>query len=620
VATTAAAPAPAEEYGPVRRSETLWSIAERVRPDESVSMHQMMMALLRENPDAFVNGNMNLLKAGSTLKVPGREEILSMSASEALAETQRQYSEWEAMAGAGTDAAERDAETAAPGPSAETAQAAAADTASGARLQLVAPEGDAVEGAAMPGDPQAAASASAADAELAQQLALATEEAAASKAQSSELQSRVDDLEAQVATMKRLLELKDEALAGLQNQVASGDTEAQGMPETPVAAAVSEEAAVADMAGEAATDDKADGTATAAPAEEDVTAETLPGAGAEQATAAAGTTPAPAEPVEPVWSVAGIMAMVSGNPVLAAAAGGALLLLIGIIWLARRRRDSDDGFDDEMPLASRLAGDADQAGRGWPQPVFDIREEADAPVPEAPVAQDEEPLENDPVTEADVYLAYGRIQQAEDVLQAAQQRDPDNEAIHLKLMEVYHIAGNTASFDRAAAEFRAGVEEDDPRWLKIASMGYTMAPHNELYRAGAPADEIRKATAPQESDTPDVAEAADNSIDFDMDLSGMDSVSGTVTEDDLGLDLNEPARKTEDQPETIEYGLDELEEEESYDGMLASEDEVTTKLDLARAYIDMDDKDSARSILGEVMEEGNAAQKQEAEKIFAQIA
>jgi len=47
---------------------------------------------------------------------------------------------------------------------------------------------------------------------------------------------------------------------------------------------------------------------------------------------------------------------------------------------------------------------------------------------------------------------------------------------------------------------------------------------------------------------------------------------------------------------------------------------VTTKLDLARAYIDMDDQDSARSILGEVIQEGNAEQKEEAESIIAKLA
>jgi pilus assembly protein FimV len=57
---TAAAPS-ADNYGPVRRNETLWNIAKRVRPDNDISIDQMMHALLRENPHAFMNNNINQL-------------------------------------------------------------------------------------------------------------------------------------------------------------------------------------------------------------------------------------------------------------------------------------------------------------------------------------------------------------------------------------------------------------------------------------------------------------------------------------------------------------------------------------------------------------------------------
>ncbi|MCK5361101.1 MAG: hypothetical protein KAJ95_10770, partial [Gammaproteobacteria bacterium] len=68
----------ADEYGPIRRSETLWEIAKDVRPDRDISMDQMMIALQRANPQAFIRDNINNLKMGVTLRVPGRDEILSM--------------------------------------------------------------------------------------------------------------------------------------------------------------------------------------------------------------------------------------------------------------------------------------------------------------------------------------------------------------------------------------------------------------------------------------------------------------------------------------------------------------------------------------------------------------
>ena len=73
-----AAPRDGAEYGPVRRRETLWAIAERVRPDGSVSMNQMMIALFRANPGAF-DGNVNRLRAGAILRVPPRQDIASIS-------------------------------------------------------------------------------------------------------------------------------------------------------------------------------------------------------------------------------------------------------------------------------------------------------------------------------------------------------------------------------------------------------------------------------------------------------------------------------------------------------------------------------------------------------------
>lgn len=560
-ATVTVAPAASDGYGPIRRNETLWSIAERVRPDRDISMHQMMLALLRANPEAFVNNNMNMLKAGVTLKIPEREEILSFSAREALAESQRQYREFK------SDKAAPDVAAATP----EEAPAPADTPAATARLQLVAPEGDAVEGAAMPGDPGTATAEPGSVADLTQQLALATEEAEAGKAQSGELQARVDELEQQIETMKRLLELKDDALASLQNEAATADDTVGAENQPAAEPAVSPDAAAAE----------------------------------------------PEAAATPADMLAGIVRKVMDNPVIAGVGILAALLLGVFLWLANRRKDDEDMFDEEMSLDSHLASRPDTPERTWQQPAYDVQE----PVPQ----QEEEPVshdtaENDPVTEAEVYLAYGRIQQAEDVLQAALEKEPDNDAIRFKLLEVYHIAGNTAAFEQAASDFRDGVTEDDERWIRVASMGHAMAPHNKLYSVGTPQQDNTIEFKRQEDNPDDHEQPQDNSIEFDMDLSGMDAVSAQTGDDDFGLDLGESRASDHNQPETIEYGLDELEDEGSFDGTLASEDEVTTKLDLARAYIDMDDKDSARSILGEVMEEGNAEQKQEAEKIYSQIA
>jgi pilus assembly protein FimV len=528
------APAAADEYGPIRRSDTLWSIADRLRPDSGVSVQQMMQALLRANPRAFINNNINQMKAGVTLKLPGREEILSMSAREALAESRRQYSEWKAANAAASvpEPAPAAPAQAAPEPAVDEATEAAAATEAvpepeaaavpaESRLSLVAPEGDSVAGAAAPGDEADAEIEPGSIADINMQLALASEEAEAGRAQSRELESRVAELEQQIDTMKRLLELKDHALAQLQGSAAN------------------EQAA---PAGEA------DVSASESLAEDE--------------------------------GPRGIMGRLMDNPLLAGAGVLVAILLGGFLWAANRQKNQAGMFDEDLPLGKRLDQEAGRDAQKH-SPSIDVNEQSWAGDEEQPVNAGEQ----DALSAADVYLAYGRIQQAEDVLQAALQDDPDNDACQLKLLEVYHTAGNVVAFERAASDYRDGVTADDSRWLKVAEMGRALAPHNDLFMV-----------------------ATDSGAEFDMDLTGMDHAPATGGNYDK-------------LPDSIDFGLDDAGvDEQSEEGLLASEDEVTTKLDLARAYIDMDDQESARSILGEVMQEGNADQKQEAEKIFGQLA
>ncbi len=83
-------------YGPVEPGETLWSIAEQVRPDRSVSVQQMMLAILDANPRAFWSNNVNSLNKGAILRVPTRAEIVVRSKRDAVAEASRQWKEWQA--------------------------------------------------------------------------------------------------------------------------------------------------------------------------------------------------------------------------------------------------------------------------------------------------------------------------------------------------------------------------------------------------------------------------------------------------------------------------------------------------------------------------------------------
>src|SRR5690606_8149416 len=98
----AAAPsrAAAGEYGPVAPGETLWDIARANRDDGAVSLNRMMLALLRANPDAFADGNINALKRGAILRMPSDEELAAVgSRAEIAAEVGRQAEAWRSSRG-----------------------------------------------------------------------------------------------------------------------------------------------------------------------------------------------------------------------------------------------------------------------------------------------------------------------------------------------------------------------------------------------------------------------------------------------------------------------------------------------------------------------------------------
>lgn len=555
-ASVARAPA-ADSYGPIRRSETLWNIAKRLRPDSSISMDQMMLALQRANPNAFINNNINNLKAGAVLAVPDRDEILAIHTSEATRETSRQYSEWKSARAESEATADEPEST-----------AGSADAVTETRLQLVAPEADAVETAAaagtrgdesQPGD--------AGGNELEQQLAMAAEEAEANRAQSGELQTRVTELEDQVADMQRLLELKNAQLASMQNRQTGAD----------------------------------DALQTGADAAESA-----------EPTATADAAVADAEPVVDRTVMEGPDGLVDRlleNPILTVLGVVVAMVLGGFLWASTRQRKHDDLFSEEPTMASRLSESREAA-----EPVIEPESRA---LGEALALDADEigPLESDaegdPLTEADVFIAYGRVQQAEDVIQDALRKSPEDGELKIKLLEIYHAAGNAAAFDTHADGFRRSIDADGPVWNKIAVMGHQLSPDNPAYASASANDS-----------------GLDADVDFDMDLSGMEDethAGDATVDEDLGLDYADTGVSANELPESIEFSLDDQDEKpdalaaDEDEGLLDSSDEVSTKLDLARAYIDMGDPDSARNILEEVLEEGNEEQKNEAENLFSKV-
>ena len=191
-----------DEYGLTGPGDTLWTIALKVRPDTSVSVQQTMLALQRANPEAFINNNINLLKAGHVLRIPDLNEIRVETIEEAIAEVRVQNEEFEDYkTGAVT---QLDARRTA---SRDTARGTAADD---GELKLLA--SDQTDGARSGADDALVA-------ELQDSLAVAREDLDRARRANTEINVRLDDLASQVETLNEIVKLKDDQLAALRAEL-----------------------------------------------------------------------------------------------------------------------------------------------------------------------------------------------------------------------------------------------------------------------------------------------------------------------------------------------------------------------------------------------------------------
>ncbi|MEJ2575739.1 MAG: FimV/HubP family polar landmark protein [Gammaproteobacteria bacterium] len=573
--------APVSEYGPVQANETLWTIAERVRPDAGVSVTQVMMALLAANPQAFVDGNVNNLLRGQILRVPSRDEMLGISRAEAQAMFRQQQDEW--LAQRGRPPAPAAEETPTPAAAAAAAPVETeVDAAAEAAPEAKPPQDQLRIASARPGDMDIAPGASegvVADdpalADLGNQVLLAREEAESTRQEAEALRVRIDRLREQLEDMQRLLTLKDDQLARLQAGVAE-PAEAPLAAEAPVPEVAAGEpalppepepdAVVEDVPGQAATDEAGDALPAEVPAEAEVLpAEPMPsvaeggeepvGEGAPAAietpteptetivgsaepavdeivvgeepvdepvaAPAAGQDVAPAEePAAPAPVVAepapvddkpAFLKQLS-TPVVAGALGVVVLigLLLGLL-VARRGRQRSEAAETAAPVV--VGGAA--AAAAEPSALSEL-------APAVTEAGGDELDEVDPVAEADVYIAYGRYQQAEKLLREAMEDQPDRLALRHKLLEVFYATRDASGFVRLAGEMMAdGKDQADPAaWEQVKEMGHELDPENPLFATAADvAAAERAAQAAQEPEGDDLGlddlELADLAMDED---------------------------------------------------------------------------------------------------------
>ena len=516
----------------VKQGDTLSRIAREAKI-EGVALEQVLIGLFRANPDAFQGKNMNRLKAGKILTMPSKESLEEVAAPAARKEVIAQAQDWNAYRRklAGVTAQEPVAEA--------PAQAAVAGKITAKVEDKAAKPVDnkdqvKVSKAVTPGtQPPAVKKASEEEERVAREKAL------------KDSADRVAQLEKNVNDLKTLADLKNKQLAQTQATAKPADSApvtkapeaakpaTPATPATPTVPVVETKPAAPVVAAPTGSKDPAAPSGPAPVAAPGISAPTAAAPALTPAPDAAkpADTPMPkpkpkAPPPPPVEEDGGLLPMLAG-------AVAVLVAGIGGLVFYRRRKAANAG---EMPVVSPSLGEASLGANSVFRATGGQSIDTSAATPAVtdfsqtgPGAIDTD--EVDPVAEAEVYMAYGRDAQAEEILLEALQKDSKRLAIHLKLLEIYSQRKSAKQFETLATELYSQTGGNGVEWEKAVAMGAKLDPANPLYSSGSGASPFAGAaavTAAASSFNPDATVVASSGmtppaapvsdISFDLDV------------------------------------------------------------------------------------------------------
>ncbi len=543
----------------VKKGEYLRKIAAETQYP-GVSLDQMLVAIFRSNKDAFINDNMHRLKAGKILDIPGRDAVAAVDAREARKIISVQTTDFNAYrqklaaAAAGAEAPKEEA----------TRQAVTGKIA--AKVEDKAPAPTEIKDQL-----KVSKADTAKDTRTAQGKIAALEEDLVAKEKAlKEAQSRQADLEKNLKELQNLLELKNQNLADLQKQATA--KAAPSAPESPpVLLPVKPEAApaVAAPAPAAAIKPAEKKPAEAAkpvepvaakPAEDVKPAETGKPAAPPKPAMSSKKTPPPPPPPEPDF-----LDELMGNP--AILGGGVLVLgLLGFIAYRQRKKKQLEGAEAQPTTTANLTANSVFGATGG-QSVDTTGSSMATDFSQASIGAIDADEGVDPVAEADVYMAYGRDAQAEEILLDALKTDPTRTAIHVKLLEIYAGRKNNKQFETLASDLYAQTGGVGGDWEKAAAMGLKLDAANPLYGGAATGDRqaihtdttvIVPAGEKQLRDTwtmpgelSQIAEAVEKgaaTVVLERPVEGAAEVPSAAPTLDFDLDLGSPAAPTAASP------------------------------------------------------------------------
>ncbi|MEX8493810.1 FimV/HubP family polar landmark protein [Sphaerotilus sp.] len=531
----APAPAPAADVATagtgtayrVKSGDTLSNVASKLQV-EGISLDQMLVGLYQGNTQAFIGNNMNRLRSGAVLTVPSAQQLGSVDAREARRLVHVQSANFNAyrqrLAGAVPEQTKPVEPTRKSGGQVRTevVESGAAGAAKPDRLQLDKPKTTGKGQAATP------------------------EETVVKQRAEKEASSRVNELARNLDELKKLQAASGAAAAGTGKAAASGPAVVAKAPEKPV------EPASTPVAAKPVVPASAPMVVAAASAKEPLPIVASAPAPAVVASAASAPTVAPAasRPAVPMDTAPAeepsLIESLSENPMLLPGAGLILAILAGLGYYRLRGKNKDEAGVTSF-LESRLQPDSFFGASGGQR--VDTRDAAGTPSSMSySLSQIDAIGDVDPVAEADVYLAYGRDLQAEEILKEAMRANPERLAIRTKLLEVYAKRRDTKGYELLAGELYGLTGGQGEDWVRAQELGRSIDPDNPLYEQGGQPNsgyasesgggEMLGASTMPQSVVP-APSRFENSAMPDLDL-GADTPSGSSASIDLDISVPGP--------------------------------------------------------------------------------
>jgi len=522
-----------------KRGDTLSTVAKQLQV-EGVNLDQMLVGLYQNNPNAFSNDNMNRLKAGQIIRAPNVDDLNALSQKSAHAEVKLQAENWNAyrnklagMVATSAVKSEDSSKESSGGKLTSSAADKAAQANTGVKDVVKLSAGD------LKNKTKQSASALAEQAKIAK-----LEDAVAKDKALKEEQEKTAEL-AKIQANKDLLALKSKQMADLQKLAHESEKPivAKAEPKTESKA----ELALAVKEDPKNETNLSELTPLSAPATPNVPVQ-------KPAEVKHKPTPLAYKPVEAQTSFINDL-LGSVDKAMLGLSGGALALIGGgWLFLRNKRKRSLANFEQGILTSGGLKANTvfgntsgGKVDTGDTSFLTDFSQSTNGNMIDT--------NDVDPIAEAEVYMAYGREAQAEEILKDAIIKEPKRYELHLKLLEMYAARNDTAAYETIAGELYTTLGAGDPIWAKVATMGATIEPENPLYQTIADSGLTAEKTLFGLTEN---LNAGDFGSDLPNSTGSFDNVNGAKETQDIDFSIPDGKSKLSDESNGFDFDLGSL--------------------------------------------------------------